>query len=417
MTASRPTNGDVGVPVNSYISADVRLPTPGADIDPTTLTSSSVVLFRASDKLPITLTLNTSPGGDQIIATPASLLDPNTTYTFQVTSGLKDTSGTTFQPYTISFTTGTSGGTTDPSSAFEKVTLPTTGGEHYTVVTVGPDGDLYAGTTQGLIQRFTINSDGTLGAAQNITTLTAFEGGPQLISGMAFDPASTPSNLILWVANGDAATARASDWTGKITKLTGANLQTAQDAVINLPRTTTSPSTNQLAFGPDGALVFAQGSMSDMGSPDDAWGQRTEHLLSSAILRLDTTKVGSSAIDVKTDSGGTYNPFASGAPLTIYATGVRAGPIWSGPVTESCTCRQMVRHRAATRRLHLPRRIHSARISASISLRTAPIPVPMSRRNPACSRRRRTFCSISPPADTTVSPIRCAVNLSSAAAT
>src|SRR5439155_15129452 len=56
-------------------------------------------------------------------------------------------------------------------------------------------------------------------------------------------------------------------------------------------------------------------------SNDD--GLRAEHLLSAAILRLDTSAVAGSAIDAKTDSGGTYNPFASGAPLTIYATGVR----------------------------------------------------------------------------------------------
>jgi hypothetical protein len=47
-------------------------------------------------------------------------------------------------------------------------------------------------------------------------------------------------------------------------------------------------------------------------------------LLSASILRLDVRKVTlGHPIDVKTEDGGTYNPFSAGAPLTIYATGVR----------------------------------------------------------------------------------------------
>ena len=323
VTASRPTNGDVGVTRDAFISADVNLPTPGASIDSTTLTSTNVKLYRASDKLPISTVLSLSGSGDAIIATPSSLLDPNTAYIFQVTAGLKDTAGATFNPYTFSFTTGSTGGATDPTYAFEKVSLPTAVGQSYTAVTVGPDHKLYAATALGLIQRFTINSDGTLGAAQNITSITDHEGVDRLITGIAFDPSATAGNLILWVTHSDVATINAADFSGKITKLTGANLQTVQDAVINLPRSIRNSSTNQLAFGPDGALYFAQASMTDMGSPDNATGLRSEHLLSGAILRLDTSLVGSNTVDVKTDSGGTYNPFASGAPLTIYATGVR----------------------------------------------------------------------------------------------
>src|SRR5262249_46664573 len=84
---------------------------------------------------------------------------------------------------------------------------------------------------------------------------------------------------------------------------------------------------NQIAFGPDGKLYFAIASMTDMGAPDNNTALRSEHLLSGAVLQFDTTAVGITdpAIDAKTDSGGTYNPFAPGAPLTIYATGIRAG--------------------------------------------------------------------------------------------
>ena len=39
-------------------------------------------------------------------------LDANTTYTFVVTGGVKDTTGAPFIPFQMSFTTGTHGGTT-----------------------------------------------------------------------------------------------------------------------------------------------------------------------------------------------------------------------------------------------------------------------------------------------------------------
>src|SRR3954466_9407310 len=69
-----------------------------------------------------------------------------------------------------------------------------------------------------------------------------------------------------------------------------------------------------------------------MGAPDNAWGTRPEHLLNAAILRLDTNAVaqriaaGQGALNVQTENnptGTNYNPFAPGAPLTLYATGVR----------------------------------------------------------------------------------------------
>ncbi|MEA2709427.1 MAG: large repetitive protein, partial [Phycisphaerales bacterium] len=316
------------VPRDSFIAADVSLPTPGAGVDTTTLSSDSVKLYRASDHAPIGAVLNTSGGGDAIVLTPTEALDPGVTYTFEVTDLLKDTSGAAFIPYTVTFTTNPEELQTDPTLAFQKVALPTATGHTYTGVTFGPDGKLYASTIDGLIQRFTVNPDGTLGTPQNITSLQTKEGGATLLIGMAFDPASTASNLILWVSHSqytDVNAPVADDFTGKISKLTGANLQTVTTAVVNLPRSVRDHMTNQLKFGPDGAIYFNQGANSAMGAPDNAWGLRSEHLLNSAILRLDTSKLPTTgALDVKTpDVGGTYNPFDATKALTIYATGVR----------------------------------------------------------------------------------------------
>ena len=66
-----------------------------------------------------------------------------------------------------------------------------------------------------------------------------------------------------------------------------------------------------------------------MGAPDNAWGLRSEQLLSAAILRVDYNAIatriaaGQGPLNVKTADGGTYNPFAPGAAVTLYATGVR----------------------------------------------------------------------------------------------
>ncbi len=138
---------------------------------------------------------------------------------------------------------------------------------------------------------------------------------------MAFDSAGD-----LWVSHSeytDLNTATADDWTGKISMLSGVNYSKVTTEVINLPRSVRDHMTNQMVFGPDGALYFAQAANTAMGAPDNAWGLRSEHLLNDAVLRLDISKLGTTPLDVKTDSGGTYNPYAPGAPLTIYATGVR----------------------------------------------------------------------------------------------
>ncbi|MGB7156561.1 MAG: choice-of-anchor D domain-containing protein, partial [Tepidisphaeraceae bacterium] len=325
ITASDPADGQTNVPRDAAVRNSVNLPTPGAGVDDNTLNANTVKLFRTSDGQLVPGDIDTSGGGDTINFAPTVLLDPNTNYTFQITSGVKDTSGASFVPYTISFTTGTTGGEVNTNYAFEKVNLNTASGKSYSAVKLGPDGKLYAATLDGLIQRFNINADGTLGAAENITSLQTAEGGNRFLTGIAFDPTSTASNLILWVSHSFYAMENALDWSGKISKLSGPNLATVTHVVKNLPRSIRDHTTNQIAFSPtDGKLYFTQGSQSAMGSPDNAWGLRAEHLLSGAVLRLDPSLVpAGTTLDAKTEDGGAYNPFAANAPLTIYGQGVR----------------------------------------------------------------------------------------------
>jgi glucose/arabinose dehydrogenase len=198
---------------------------------------------------------------------------------------------------------------------------------------MGPDGRIYAGTMDGEIVRFDVKPDGTLGAPTVITTIIDNNGGlPRIITGLRFDPNSTPSDFDLWVTHGDGLEVNAPDFSGKLTRLRGPNLADYQDFITELPRSVRDHLTQQMDFGPDKALYISQGSNSSMGAPDNAWGQRPEDLLSASILRVNLLSISKiidstgQALSVRTDGApGTtpYDPYAKNAPVTLYATGVR----------------------------------------------------------------------------------------------
>ena len=325
VTSLSPVDAETDVPRDASVTAEVRLPNVGAGVDPATLTSSTVRLVRNVDGVAVPANRNTTGGGDAIVLQPTVLLDATTTYRVEITSGVKDLSGAAFLPYTSFFTAGTGklGGTGPIDAQFTKVALPTAQGQSFTSLTMGPDNKLYAATLDGFIYRFTLNADGTAGTPQIISSVRTANGGPRTILGLAFDPVSTSTNLILWISHNEYAFSDATDWTGEVTRLTGADLQTVQDFVVGLPRSVRDHESNSLAFGPDGALYLTQGSNTATGAADSQWGLRPEHVLNAAVLRIDKTAIGSPPLNVKSEEGGTYDPFAPGVAVTIYASGLR----------------------------------------------------------------------------------------------
>jgi hypothetical protein len=317
----RPAHGEGAVRFDTTVSAYLDLP--ASRIDPETLGDATVVLLPSGrDAAPVPASLSTAAGGDRVVLTPRAPLEPETRYTFAIRRGLRDTRGRAIQPISTSFTTGSR---PDPTIRFEQVELPTAANLSCTSLQVGPDGRLYAGADDGRILRFPIAADGTLGAPHVITSLQSISGGPRLLIGFCFDPASTADAPVVWATHGYRAFASAPDWSGKVTRLSGRDLESAQDVVVHLPRSARDHLTNQPSFGPDRALYFPQGSNSAFGAPDEGWGDRPERLLSASILRLDVRRLPAILpLDVRTsDGGGTYDPRAPGAPLTIYAEGVR----------------------------------------------------------------------------------------------
>ena len=379
VTGVEPADGAVEISPVTGIKAAVSLPG-GAGVDENTL-AAGVSLVRVRDGAKIDALLNTSGAGDVVVLKPKAELDLGTEYRFVVTAALKDTAGQSFDAKTVTFTTAKTFAVADFPAAFEKLPLPNMKLERdaFTSLAIGPDGKLYAATFAGMIHVYAINADGTTTEEKPITAIMENNKGPRLITGIAFDPLSTRRQGVLWVSHGQFAMKNgrpegADDWTGKISWIgtSAGYVVNYTDVITGLPRAYKDHLNFQLAFGPDGALYFSQGSNTSVGDVDVKWGYRPERNLTAAILRLDLQKVfrkrPSAAdiakaqpatawppskadmsridnkpwpvvdpaggqqgdqmtlpLDVKTEDGGTYDPAAANAPLTLYATGVRSG--------------------------------------------------------------------------------------------
>jgi hypothetical protein len=340
-----PSSGTSNVLRDAQIIAEVFLPNSG--IDELTLSATSVRLVRVSDSFSVPSVLNTSGGGDIIVLRPQVDLDANTLYRFEVTSALKDLNGQAFAPFQSTFTTGTSVGAVASVVQFEHVALPIADGSQYTCLTIGPDGKLYGLANTGQIFRWNIETDGTLSNEQMIDSLRTYTGSTvdRLAIGLKFDPASTANNLIAWVTHTTYGFAGMADFGGKLSRLSGPNLETVQDYLVNLPRSARDHVTNQIDFGPDGKLYYTQGSLSAMGAPDAAWNNRREKLLSAAVVQVNTaalkTYVQTYGVPLDAYTGGLddsgnplpapvpgpdgklFDPFNPTSPVQLYATGVR----------------------------------------------------------------------------------------------
>ena len=230
---------------------------------------------------------------------------------------MKGQNGDSYPPHEITFTTGQRESRRPPTEiSFSKTTVHS--GDRIASLLFSNDFQyLYATTLTGSVFRWDVQGNGSL------TNKKEIDLGNRCLIGIAIDPRN--SNR-LWVSNNSELTAsNPPPFGGKISYNHITNTNTFEgrvtDYIQGLPRSSRDHFLNSINFGPGGDLFMNVGSNSAMGSPDPAWSNRPETLLSAAVLRLDTQRTPpSGGFDVK---DGSYDPFASNAVLKIYATGLR----------------------------------------------------------------------------------------------
>ncbi len=359
-----PANGASGVGVHGFqIAAVVNTPA-DFELDKTTLTDH-VQLFEQtpSGLVEIPGNFNDTGGGDAVIFTPLATYKMKfaTTYVFRVEGVAANRIGDltdriTFRTFVSSFTTATEEDTNAPADLAGVTFTPVAGADlgagvsdRFTSLVVGPDGKMYASTTGEVIKRWTINADGTLSDLEELTVnLTGSNhpvtgtptGDDRIIIGLTFAAEATADNLVAYVTHSQLTLTDGPEWDGKLTRLSGPNLQVVQDIFTHLPRSKKDHLTNSVVVGPNNDLFIVQGSNSAGGEPDGAWGLRPERLLAAAVLRVELTKLPTtlplslfttdniSVINTApatglTMSDGTYNPYSTDSPVTLYATGIR----------------------------------------------------------------------------------------------
>ncbi len=216
-----------------------------------------------------------------------------------------------------------------PGVQFTTVDLGEDAQGKFTTLVFGPDEKLYAATGQGQIRRYAVKEDGMLALEAEFKPFGETE---KLLIGLTFDPKSTADHLSAWITFSHHADVKNGPaWDGNLSRLEfdphSNRLLEYTPVLTHLPRSSLDHLTFSMAFGPDGAMYFNQGSNTSMGraTDEEEWEDRQESLLSGAVLRLDTEKLPKKLpLSVKTvDGGGDYNPYAPDAPLTLYATGMR----------------------------------------------------------------------------------------------
>jgi N-acetylneuraminic acid mutarotase/glucose/arabinose dehydrogenase len=198
---------------------------------------------------------------------------------------------------------------------FDRISYPNI--NNPTSMVWGPDNRLYVLELFGKIHALSFDANRNLIGDQVITTL-----GSRLSLGLTVDPASSPSNVILWASHSSPSLKDGVPNSGMITKLSGSDFTQREDVITGIPRAIANHGTNSIHFGPDGKLYIAQGGNTGAGAPNEAnteFGTMQEQPLSAALLVADVK-----AADFDGSCHNAQDIF--GPPpcdVTPYATGMR----------------------------------------------------------------------------------------------
>jgi len=215
-----------------------------------------------------------------------------------------------------------SGGTTVPTSfgSFNRKTIlvggqdPAPSFEQPAFMVFGPDGRLYVSTYAGYLLAISLDESHDVA---NVETYQPLPG--RMLTGLAFDPAASADNLVLYVADNEPPLLEVDDFTCRISRLDGFGSGVVTDVIVGLPRSAENHMTFDLAFGPDGRLYFSQGGNTNNGAPAPGlFGNRPERELSAAVLAADVKDPAFSGIeDVEVFAPGLRNAYG----LTWHSNG------------------------------------------------------------------------------------------------
>ncbi|NHC45881.1 Kelch repeat-containing protein [Motilibacter aurantiacus] len=224
-----------------------------------------------------------------------------------------------------------------------------------TSMAMGPDGKLYVQSMFGKIHVLTLDAQHKVVDRQIVSTL-----GTRMALGLTVDPASTPDNVIVWVAHSSPVVDAGEVDSGTVTRLSGPGLAERTDVITGLPRSFANHSTNSLHFGPDGRLYIAQGGNTGAGAPNTAkteFSDRAEQPLSAALLVANVKAPGFNGrcadpsdmsrsglgCDVKTFATGLRNTydFVISSKGLIYGPNNGLGVVGSYPASASAPCTGM----------------------------------------------------------------------------
>lgn len=294
-------------------------------IDANSVGSDTVTLLNLDTGEEVAGTANPTGGGDSVSFVPLTILNPNTTYEITVQGVLAD-DGTLYPTRSRRFTTGskTRIATVD-GLVFDKTVENS--GDYVTSIEFTEDySRLYAMTLHGEIIRWEVDPIGRLSNRQVITV-----GTDRTLIGLAFDP--VVENRLWFTDNHTVTINSTATFTAQLCYIDideGAAF--TGDVVVfakGLPRSLKDHLVNSLEFGPDGFLYLTVGSLSAMGAADSAWGNKEEVPLSASLLKVNCAAIPPvGGFDVSTSvegdyANGTYDPLAEGAPIQVYAKGVR----------------------------------------------------------------------------------------------
>lgn len=107
VSASFPRNGAINLQCNTFVSISLQFPAESQAPEPTTLNATSVNIYPKDEKnSPVAARIDYHQEFRTMTITPQSLLEPHTSYIFEVTENLVDDRGFGFMPFQLIFTTG-----------------------------------------------------------------------------------------------------------------------------------------------------------------------------------------------------------------------------------------------------------------------------------------------------------------------